>query len=64
LLTARERQIVKLVAEGNTNKRISKILNICIKTVETHRRTAMRKIGARSSSDIALYAVRNELVQL
>jgi DNA-binding NarL/FixJ family response regulator len=63
-LTPRERQIVKLVAEGNSNKRISMILNVSIKTVETHRSAAMRKIGAKSSADLALYAARNELVQL
>jgi DNA-binding NarL/FixJ family response regulator len=63
-LTPRERQIVKLVAEGNSNKRIATILNVSIKTVETHRSAAMRKIGARSSADMAIYAARNELVQL
>jgi DNA-binding NarL/FixJ family response regulator len=63
-LTPRQRQIVKLVAEGNSNKRIAHILNISIKTVETHRSEAMRRIGAKSSADLALYAARNELVQL
>ena len=63
-LTPRERQIVKLVAEGNSNKRISMILKVSVKTVETHRSAAMRKIGAKSSADLALYAARNELVQL
>lgn len=63
-LTPRERQIVKLVAEGNSNKRIAMILKVSIKTVETHRSSAMRKIGAKSSADLTLYAARNELVQL
>jgi DNA-binding NarL/FixJ family response regulator len=63
-LTSRERQIVKLVAEGNSNKKIAMMLNVSIKTVETHRAAAMRKIGANSSADIALYAARNELVQM
>ena len=63
-LTPRQRQIVKLVAEGNSNKRIAHILKISIKTVETHRSEAMRRIGAKSSADLALYAARNELVQL
>jgi DNA-binding NarL/FixJ family response regulator len=63
-LTPRERQIVKLVAEGNSNKRIAIVLNVSIKTVETHRSAAMRKIGASSSADLALYAARNELVQI
>jgi DNA-binding NarL/FixJ family response regulator len=63
-LTPRERQIVKLVAEGNSNKQISAILHVSIKTVETHRSAAMRKVGAKSSADLALYAARNELVQI
>jgi DNA-binding NarL/FixJ family response regulator len=63
-LTPRERQIVKLVAEGNSNKAIAALLKVSIKTVETHRSAAMRKIGAKSSADLALYAARNELVQL
>src|SRR5262249_15542996 len=63
-LTPRQRQIVKLVAEGNSNKRIAMILKVSIKTVETHRSVAMHKIGARSSADLALYAARNELVQV
>jgi DNA-binding NarL/FixJ family response regulator len=63
-LTPRERQIVKLVAEGNTNKRIAIILNVSIKTVETHRSAAMRKLNAKSSAELTLYAARNDLVQL
>lgn len=63
-LTPRERQIVKLVAEGNSNKKIAMILNVSIKTVETHRSAAMHKVGAKSSADLALYAARNDLVQL
>jgi DNA-binding NarL/FixJ family response regulator len=63
-LTPRERQIVKLVAEGKTNKRIALILNVSIKTVETHRSAAMHKVGAKSSADLTLYAARNNLVEL
>jgi DNA-binding NarL/FixJ family response regulator len=63
-LTRRERQIVKLVAEGNTNQAIAELLGISIKTVETHRLAAMRKVGARSSADLTMYAARNGLVNL
>lgn len=63
-LTPRERQIVKLVAEGNTNHAIGALLGVSIKTVETHRLSAMRKIGARSSADLTMYAARNGIVQL
>lgn len=63
-LTPRERQIVKLVAEGKTNKHIALILGVSIKTVETHRSSAMHKVGAKSSADLTLYAARNDLVEL
>jgi DNA-binding NarL/FixJ family response regulator len=63
-LTPRERQIVKLVAEGNSNKIIAQLLGVSVKTVETHRSSAMRKVGAKSSADLALYAARNGLVQI
>ena len=63
-LTPRERQIVKLVAEGNTNNAIADLLRVSIKTVQTHRLAAMRKVGAKSSADLTLYAARNDLVQL
>jgi DNA-binding NarL/FixJ family response regulator len=63
-LTPRERQIVKLVAEGNTNNAIADLLGVSIKTVQTHRLAAMRKVGAKSSADLTLYAARNDLVQL
>jgi DNA-binding CsgD family transcriptional regulator len=63
-LTPRERQVVKLVAEGNTNNAIAGLLGVSIKTVQTHRLAAMRKIGAKSSADLTLYAARNDLVQL
>jgi DNA-binding NarL/FixJ family response regulator len=52
------------VAEGHSNKQIAAILKLSIKTVESHRSLAMRRIGARSSTDLALYAARNQLVQL
>lgn len=63
-LTPRERQIVKLIAEGNTNNAIAGLLGVSIKTVQTHRLAAMRKVGAKSSADLTLYAARNDLVQL
>lgn len=63
-LPFRQRQIVKLVAEGYSNKQIASTLKISVKTVETHRSLAMRRIGAKSSTEVALYAARNHLVQI
>jgi DNA-binding NarL/FixJ family response regulator len=60
-LTARERQIVRLVAAGQSNRQIAQALRVSIKTVESHRGAAMRKVGARSAADLTLYAIRNEL---
>jgi len=62
-LSSRECTIVKLVAEGFSNKGISANLNISIKTVETHRATAMRKLDIHSTAALVRYAVRTRLVE-
>jgi two-component system, chemotaxis family, CheB/CheR fusion protein len=51
-LTSRERQVVGMVVEGNSNKQIAYVLNISQRTVETHRASAMRKVGARTLSEL------------
>ncbi len=63
VLTAREREIVQLIAEGNSNKKIALLLDISVKTVETHRSSAMRKLEIRSTAELVRYAVRNKLIQ-
>jgi DNA-binding NarL/FixJ family response regulator len=63
VLTSREREIVQLIAEGNSNKRIAMLLDISVKTVETHRSAAMRKLNIRSTAELVRYAVRNKLIQ-
>lgn len=63
LLSRRENTIVKLVAEGHSNKGISAILNISIKTVETHRAAAMRKLGINSTAALVRHAVRTKLIE-
>lgn len=60
-LTAREREIVQLLAEGKSNKHIATLLAISLKTVETHRASIMRKLDAHSVVDIVRYAMRNKL---
>ena len=62
-LTHREREVVQQVAEGRINKEIAGRLNISVKTVETHRATAMRKLKLRTTADLVRYAVRNQLIQ-
>jgi DNA-binding NarL/FixJ family response regulator len=61
-MTAREREVIQLVAEGHSNKAVARMLGISIKTVESHRSAAMRKIGARTVADIVRYALRQELI--
>lgn len=60
-LTDRERTVVRLVAEGQTNKGIARTLGIDKKTVETHRLRAMNKLALPSSAALVRYAVRNGL---
>jgi DNA-binding NarL/FixJ family response regulator len=62
-LTNREVGVVQLIAEGHTNKQIARLLNISLKTVETHRASVMRKLNFSSSADLVRYAIRNKLVE-
>ena len=62
-LTHREREVVQQVAEGRINKEIAARVLISIKTVETHRASAMRKLKLRTTADLVRYAVRNQLIQ-
>lgn len=62
LLTPREQSVVQLVAEGHTNRSISAVLKLSVKTVETHRASAMRKLGMSSTAELVRYAIRKKLV--
>jgi DNA-binding NarL/FixJ family response regulator len=62
-LTHRERAVVQLIAEGHTNKETAELLNISLKTVESHRASVMRKLNLASSADLVRYAIRNRLVE-
>jgi DNA-binding NarL/FixJ family response regulator len=64
LLTSREQSVVKLIAEGHTNKSIGSMLHLSVKTVETHRAAAMRKLGLSSTAELVRYAIRRKLVVL
>jgi DNA-binding NarL/FixJ family response regulator len=63
VLTSRERGIVQLIAEGHSNKTIAGVLNISIKTVETHRSNVMHKLKFDSTAALVRYAIRNRLVE-
>ena len=63
-LTAREREVLKLIAEGNTNQDIAELLCLSRKTVETHRSNIMDKLSLHKVTDLVRYAIREGLVGL
>ena len=63
VLTSREKSVVQLIAEGQTNKRIAAVLSISLKTVETHRASALRKLNVDTTAALIRYAIRNKLVE-
>jgi len=63
VLSAREREIVQLLAEGKSNKEVAAALGITVKTAETHRGNIMRKCGFGSLADLVRYAIRNHIIE-
>lgn len=62
LLTAREKEILQLLAEGKANKEVATILDLSTNTVETHRTRIMQKLDLHSAAEIVLYAVRKRII--
>ncbi len=62
-LTAREREVLQLVAEGKTTKEIAKLLSISFKTAESHRTRIMKKTDIHETANLVRYAVRRGLIQ-
>jgi two-component system response regulator NreC len=62
LLTAREREILQLLAEGKTNKEVAAMLNLSIYTVETHRTHILQKLNLHNVPELILYAVRKGII--
>jgi two-component system response regulator NreC len=63
-LTARECEILQLLVEGNSNRKVAASLGISIRTAETHRAALMRKLGMDSIAGLVRYAIRNHLVEI
>ena len=63
-LSPREIEIISLVAKGYTNKDISRILNISVRTVETHRARIMQKLGLKGTADLVMFAIKSGLISL
>jgi DNA-binding NarL/FixJ family response regulator len=62
-LTPRQREILQLLAEGRTNKDIARLLDVTVKTVETHRTNLMSRLRLHSVGDLIRYAIREGMVE-
>jgi two-component system, NarL family, invasion response regulator UvrY len=63
-LTAREAQVMEMLARGMTNREIAEHLNISIKTIDTHRGHVLKKLGLRNNSELTRFAVKHGYVSL
>ena len=64
VLTSREREVLRLLAEGNRTSQIAQLLDISVKTVDTHRQQIIHKLGIRSLAELTKYAIREGLTSL
>jgi two-component system response regulator NreC len=62
LLTPREREILQMLGEGNSNKEVARKLNLSLHTIETHRGNLLEKLNLHSTAELILYAVRKGIV--
>jgi DNA-binding NarL/FixJ family response regulator len=62
-LTSREKQVLKLVAEGHSNKEVADVLEISVKTAMTHREHLMQKLGVHNRTDLIRFAIRAGVIQ-
>jgi DNA-binding NarL/FixJ family response regulator len=63
-LAAREREVLQLVAEGKTSAEAARQLHISIKTIETHRRNIVQKLGLHGTAELTKYAIREGLTSV
>lgn len=63
-LTPRQREILQMVAEGKSTKEIAFVLDVSVKTVETHRAALMDRLGIRDVAGLVVYAIRNGLIDI
>ncbi len=63
-LTTAEREILQLIAEGNSNKEIAELLSASVKTIETHRQHLMDKLNLHTIAELTKYAVREGITSL
>jgi DNA-binding NarL/FixJ family response regulator len=63
-LTAREREVLKLLAEGKTVRSAATILGLSTKTVDAHKFNLMRKLGVHNKAELVMWAIQSKLVKL
>ena len=63
-LTPREREVLQLIAEGYTNKQIAEILNLSIKTIQTHRANLMNKLDLHDRGELIKYAIQKKIIEI
>jgi DNA-binding NarL/FixJ family response regulator len=63
VLTPREDEVVKLIAEGHSSQQIAQSLTISLKTVERHRENILQKLGMRDRTELTRYAIRVGLIE-
>ncbi len=63
VLTPREDEVVKLIAEGHSSREIAQVLTISVKTVERHRENVLQKLGMRDRTELTRYAIRAGLIE-
>jgi DNA-binding NarL/FixJ family response regulator len=62
-LSGRERQVLQLVAEGNTTKKVASLLGLSVKTAESHRARIMEKLDIHETAGLVRYAIRRGIIQ-
>jgi DNA-binding NarL/FixJ family response regulator len=63
LLTPREQEVLKLIAEGHSGREIAELLVVSPKTVERHRANLLEKLGMKDRLELARYAIRTGLIE-
>ena len=63
-LSAREREVLQLIAEGYTNKQIGEILCISVKTVQAHRSNLMQKLDLHDRGELIKYAIQKKIIEI
>jgi two-component system, NarL family, response regulator NreC len=63
-LTPREREVVKMIAQGNSAREIASLLGLSVKTVEAHRFNLMRKLDIHNKAQLVTYAIQKKIVHV